>query len=118
MYKILLSLILLCLVGCDAYVEQPAYPAATESYGCVMVADDDGEHQVCNTRYYYTDNGVMYWDVGTGAWLRGRGYWNGSHYYAGPGFYHGWRGNYYHSRGGYSHGGGGRGMGGHGGGRR
>jgi len=119
------------LVGCadEAYYDHPAYPpehAGWTQHGCVVVTDEFGEREVCDTQYYYSEDGVTYWDAHFGIWVGPNGYWYGHSYFPGiyPGFhayYHrGWyhpRGFYhggYHGGGGGFHGGGFHG-GGHGG---
>jgi len=124
MKKLVLALVAcLGLAGCaDEYVA----PVAASPANCFVVTDEFGEREVCNTQYYYTNGGVIYWDSHFGVWVSPWGYYHGGvwthgyypgwHSYYGPGFYHargyfhgGYRGGNFHGgyRGGSFRGGGG-----------
>lgn len=100
MFKSICKLALLALpfmsMGCaDEVVTEPVYASAIPSQlgtGCVIVTDDYGEREVCNTRYYYVNGGVVYWDANFGIWVGPGGYWHGGVW--NRGFYPGWH-NYY-----------------------
>ena len=115
------------LAGCanSNYRNEPEYPSAP-AYGCVVVADDFGERETCNTYYYYENGELVYWDNHFGIWIGPSGYWRGGRYYWGfyPGFHAYYGPSFYHPRGFYGyhgayrgssgyHGGGYRGSGGH-----
>jgi hypothetical protein len=124
MKKLLFSLItclsLFGLIGC---VENVAYadPVAPQiTYGCAIVEDAYGEREVCDTSYYVTSAGVVYWDPYFHIWVGGgfyfynnawyRGYYPGyvaryGGFYHGHGFYRGYRGGHYGAHWGRSHGG-------------
>lgn len=105
-----LSLILVAclgLVGCaDEYYATPSYPLSAGNqtqYGCVIVSDEYGEREVCNTHYYYSDGGVVYWDAHFGIWVYPNGYWYGGRFWPGvyPGFHAYYHTGFYHPRGFY-----------------
>jgi len=119
---------LICLLSLTAcYSDEQVYTAeptmANPNFGCLVVTDDFGEREVCDTHYYYAaDGSPIWWDNHFGIWVSSSGYWYGGRWFVGfyPGYhsyyhagfyrprgyfhgnYHGYRGNY---RGGY-HGGG------------
>jgi hypothetical protein len=111
------------MMGCTPEYVEPA-PAVSQA-NCVVVSDAEyGERTVCNTQYYDTPQGVVYYDPYYATWI-GAGYYYSAaeaRWYHGylPGYYNHYRGyyrphGYYvgHSYGGY------RGYGGyHGGGHR
>lgn len=107
MFKKLMFLLpviaMLGVVGCTEreVVEPVATVAAAPTFatinsGCVVVSDDYGEREVCNTQYYYMNDGVVYWDSHFGVWVGPGGYWRGGRWWNGyyPGFHefygHGW----------------------------
>lgn len=94
-----------------AYADPPP-PPSQPSYGCVVVEDSYGEREVCDTYYYISPEGAIYWDSAFGIWIGAGGYWyNGAWaygYYPGywgryHGFYHGHGFYNGHSRGYYGH---------------
>ena len=132
MKKTLLGLILMSVVGLSTIGcgevnadEEVVFPSGQAQYGCVVVADQFGERQVCSN-YYIVNSGYVYWDGFYGAWIYPHGgYWRGGRYYTGfiPGYYehyrsfyhpHGWHAAHGWHTGGY-HGGSYHGGGGHGG---
>ena len=125
MNKLIIPLLLattLTIAGCEEYDDGAAFPSnASPEYGCVVVNDEYGEREVCDTQYYTTNGGVIYWDAAFGVWIGPYGYWRGREYHRGfwAGYHehyrpfyheHGWHntfhGSYYHG-GGASHRGGG-----------
>ena len=111
-----LIIILACIlsmitsIGCaeETSYADPVLVSSDPSSGCVVVEDDYGEREVCNTTYYVTSEGPIYWDVNYGIWIGAGGFWYGGvwHYGYYPGYwerYHGYyrEHGYYH---GYSHG--------------
>jgi hypothetical protein len=107
---LIIGILMLGVVGCmeeEAYADPPLPPAQT-SYGCVVVEDDYGEREVCDTSYYVSPEGVIYWDAAFGIWIGAGGYWNGGvwHYGYWPGYWERYH-TFYHGHGfynGYSHG--------------
>jgi hypothetical protein len=91
-------------IGCaenTAYAD-PVLVSSEPATGCVVVEDDFGEREVCNTTYYVTSEGPIYWDVNYGIWIGAGGFWYGGvwHYGYYPGYwarYH----DYYHEHGYY-----------------
>jgi hypothetical protein len=85
-------------VGC---VDEYSYRETTPYYGCVVISDEMGEREVCDTEYYYTDDGVVYWDSHFGIWVMPNGYWYGGRFWPGvyPGFHAYYHSGFYHPRG-------------------
>jgi hypothetical protein len=109
----LLGVIAVSMIGC---ADDPPPPAdSSVAYGCVEVSDDYGNRDICDTQYYYTDTGVVYWDSHFGVWIGPEGWYREGVFYHGfypgyrefygHGYYHSGHGRYYHS-GHYNHGGG------------
>ena len=98
----------LSLAGCaDEYEGTPVAVSPTSpAYGCVVVTDEYGEREVCNTRYYYSDGGVVYWDEHFGIWVGPNGYYRGGVFFPGiyPGFHAYYHRGWYRPHG-YFHGG-------------
>ena len=87
------------VVGSDVGA-QVSFPTGTSQYGCIVVVDQMGEHQVCSN-YYIANGNYVYWDAFYGSWIySGGGYWTGGRYYHGfiPGYYDHYR-SFYHPRG-------------------
>lgn len=111
MKKLFLILAACFLTGCAEEYYPATYPYS--DYGCVVIEDENGEREVCDTYYYVTDYGPMYWDAYYGVWIGAGGYLYNGIWYRGfwPGYvarygwgYHprGWFGNH-GFRGYYSH---------------
>lgn len=101
----------LVLMGCAETTDQPVYTSSHTvspdiQTGCVVVSDDYGDREVCNTQYYYVNGSPIYWDTAFGIWVSPWGYYRGGVWYRG--YHPGWRNyyghGYYHPRG-FFHGG-------------
>lgn len=112
MKKLALMLVAcLGLAGCAVEYVEPVDPmdaviSDRMQHGCVVVTDELGEREVCNTQYYYYDGGVVYWDAHFGVWVGPNGYWRNRAFFPGiyPGFHTYYHTGFYHPRGFY-HGG-------------
>lgn len=94
MNKVALILVAcLGLAGCEdsTYRNEPEYPSPP-AYGCVVVADDMGEREVCDTYYYYDNGELVYYDAHFNIWVGNSGYWIGGRYHWG--FYPAWHSYY------------------------
>lgn len=94
------------LAGCATEYEVSEPTMSQPAYGCVVVTDEYGEREVCNTNYYYVTGGVVYWDAHFGVWVGPGGYWRSGIWYRGyyPGFHTYYHAGLYHPHG-YFHGG-------------
>src|SRR5665213_1222033 len=112
--KLIMLLCVMMVSGCVGYDDPPI--DSSIQYGCVEVSDDYGNRDVCDTQYYYTDDGsLIYWDAHFGVWIGPEGWYREGIFYHGfypgyrefygRGYYHSEHGRYYHG-GHYNHGGG------------
>lgn len=85
-------------MGCaDEVVSEPVHTSGVPTRvgtGCVVVTDDYGEREVCDTQYYYVNGGVVYWDAHFNTWIGPGAYWSSGGWH--QGFYPGWHGYYGH----------------------
>lgn len=91
-----LTIVSVMLLSCIAFAQPvPISPNESPRMGCSIVEDVYGEREVCDTYYYISDLGVVYWDTYYLSWVGGGYYTRAYTWY--PGFWP----NYYSRYGSY-----------------
>ena len=61
-------------------ISEDQVPDGNPQYGCVIIVDQWGEREVCNTYFYPMGYGALYWDPFFSLWIGPHGYWRDGAY--------------------------------------